>query len=101
MNAIIPFVASLLICSFACNLSAGTPEIRISVKVAAADESDWMAAVVNADMANALSDEFRKLDGVSVTDAQPTLNITCVVMDTTTLNNGEVGFEAAVTVADA
>jgi hypothetical protein len=30
-----------------------------------------------------LSDEFRKLDGVSVTDTQPALNITCVVIQNT------------------
>jgi hypothetical protein len=34
------FVASLLICSFACNLSADTPQIRISVAAQGLDNED-------------------------------------------------------------
>lgn len=67
---IIQFVASLLICWFACNLSADTPQIRLSVKVEGDDDVQ---------MVSALSREFRKLDGVSLTDTQPTLTIRCVV----------------------
>lgn len=35
MNAIIPFAASVLICSFACDSPADTPQIRVSVSVKA------------------------------------------------------------------
>jgi hypothetical protein len=37
----------------------------------------------DARMISALSHKFRKLDGVSVTDTQPALNITCVVIQNT------------------
>ena len=64
------FGASLLICWFACNLSADTPQIRLSVQVEGDDDVQ---------MVSALSREFRKLDGVSLADTQPTLIIRCVV----------------------
>jgi hypothetical protein len=70
---IIPFIASLLICSFACNSLGDTPQIRLSVQ-AQGDNGD------DARMVSALSREFRKLDGVLVTDTQPTLKITCMVI---------------------
>ena len=70
---IIPFVASLLICSFACYLSADTPPIRVSVE-ADCDNCDA------AQMLSALSNQFRKLDGVSVTDTQPALKIKCLTI---------------------
>jgi hypothetical protein len=73
MKAIIPFVASLLICSFACNLSAGTRQIRVSVQAEGRNGDD-------ARMVSALSRELRKLDGVSVTDTQPPIKIFCVVI---------------------
>jgi hypothetical protein len=69
---IIPFFASLLICAFPCNLSADSPQIRVSVAVGGDDTTDTA-------MLSALSHEFRKLDGVSVTDNQPALKIHCVV----------------------
>jgi hypothetical protein len=68
---IIPFVASLLIGSFPCNLSADTPQIRVSVQ-AQGDNGD------DARMVSALSREFSKLDGVSVTETQPAIKIDCV-----------------------
>jgi hypothetical protein len=72
MNAIIPFVASLLICSFACNLSADTPQIRVNVQASGGNGDD-------ARMVSALSREFSKLDGVSVIDTQPAIKIDCVI----------------------
>jgi hypothetical protein len=60
MNAIVSLVASLLICSFACNLSADVPEIRVSVEAQGENGDDTR-------MVSALSHEFRKLDGISVT----------------------------------
>ena len=78
MKAIIPFVASLLICSFACNLSAGTRQIRVSVQAEGRNGDD-------ARMVSALSRELRKLDGVSVTDTQPPIKIFCVVIHIHTL----------------
>jgi hypothetical protein len=73
MNAIRLFVASLLMCSFACNLSADTPQIRVSVEAKGKNGDD-------ARIVSALSRELRKLDGVSVTDAQPALKIYCLVI---------------------
>ena len=73
---IIPFVASLLICSLGCNLSAATPQVRLSVEVKGANGDDTR-------MVSALSHELRKLDGVSVTDIQPALEITCALMKIT------------------
>jgi hypothetical protein len=71
---IIPFVASLSICLFAGDLSADTPLIRVSVHSASPDNG------ADARMLSALSHEFRKLDGVSVTDTQPALKISCGVI---------------------
>jgi len=76
MDAIISLVASLLIWSFVCNLSADVPQIRISVDAQGNKGDDTR-------MVSALSHEFRKLDGVSVTDTQPALKITCVVIPLT------------------
>jgi hypothetical protein len=67
------FVAGLLICLLPCNLSANTPPIRVSIAV----EGDIGE---NARIVSALSHEFRKLDGVSVTDTQPALKISCGVI---------------------
>ena len=77
MNAdkdIVPLVVSLLVCWFACNLSADTPPIRISVQVNR-DDAD------SARLVSALSREFGKLDGVTVDGMQPALTIHCVVVD--------------------
>ena len=71
MNTITPFVASLLIWVLTCNSSADTPQIRLSVQVEGDNPDD-------ARLRSALSQEFRKLDGVSVTDNQPALRIHCV-----------------------
>jgi len=73
MNAIIPFAAGLPICSFACDLSAETPQIRVSIQAKGENGND-------AKIVSALSREFRKLDGISVTDTQPALKIVCVVI---------------------
>jgi hypothetical protein len=75
MKAIIGFVASVLICSFACNLSADTPKIRVSIEAQRHNAND-------AQMISALSHEFRKLDGVSVSDTPPALKVSCLVVDT-------------------
>jgi hypothetical protein len=89
---IIPFVASLLICSFACNLSAGTPLIRLSIQANCPDCDKER-------MVSALSHEFRKLDGVSVTDTQPALKISCGVMRLTdSAGNMMNGYAASVAV---
>lgn len=72
MNPITPFVASLLICSFPWNLSADSPQIRVSIQARVHNGDD-------ARMLGALSHEFRNLDGVSVTDTQPALKIYCDV----------------------
>ncbi len=74
MNAIPPFVASLLIWAFTCNSSADTPPIRLKVQVVR-DDADGERLV------SALSREFRKLDGVAVTDERPAREIHCVVLD--------------------
>jgi hypothetical protein len=60
MIRFIPFVAGLLICSLGSNLSAGTPLIRLSIQANCPDYDKEQ-------MVSALSHEFRKLDGVSVT----------------------------------
>ncbi len=73
MNATIPFVVGLLICSFAGNLSADTPQIRVSVQIEGEGDNAG-----DAHMLSALSREFRKLDGVSVTDTQPALKVLCI-----------------------
>src|SRR5215475_3485109 len=70
---IIPIFASMLICSFSFDLSADTPRIRVSVQAQGLDNDDAL-------MLGALSREFRKLDGVVVTDTQPTLTIMCLAM---------------------
>src|SRR5882724_6724429 len=97
MNAIISLVASLLIWSFACNLSADVPQIRISVD-AQGDKGD------DTRMVSALSHEFRKLDGVSVTDTQPALKVTCVVIPLTVTQGGgktRSGYAVSVAVVGA
>jgi hypothetical protein len=83
------FVASLWICFFQCNLSADTQQIRVSVN---AQGSDSVAEIVSA-----LSREFRKLDGVVVTDTQPALKIDCVVGAMTVVK----GYACSVAVTDA
>jgi hypothetical protein len=89
---IIPFVASLLICLFACGLSAETPLIRLSIQV----KSD---NVDNGRMVSALSHELRKLDGVSVTDTQPAFKISCgVIPITPSDSNMTVGYASSVAV---
>jgi len=66
------FVARLLICLFPFNLSADAPRIRVSIiaKANGGEESRLLSS---------LSNEFRKLDGVQVTDEQPTVKIICTV----------------------
>ena len=53
-------------------------------------------------MISALSHEFRKLDGVSVTDTQPALKIGCVVMVATTdsASHVTVGYASSVAITD-
>src|SRR5262245_60498629 len=70
---IVPFVVSLLVCWFACNLSADTPPIRISVQVNREDADSER-------LVSALLREFGKLDGVTVDGMQPALTIHCVVV---------------------
>ena len=87
--------ASLLTCSFAFNLSADAPQIRVAFAVTGKNGDDTR-------MVSALSHEFRKLDGVSVTEAQPTLKIYCIVMhDIFELHKGgqlPIGYSASVVV---
>ncbi|HZS16490.1 MAG TPA: hypothetical protein VFA51_01015 [Candidatus Udaeobacter sp.] len=66
-------VAAVIVCVFACNSPADTPQIRIALAVTGKNGDD-------ARMVSALSHEFRKLDGVSVTEAQPMLKIYCIIM---------------------
>ena len=66
-------IASLSICLFAYNLSADTKPIRVSVAVHCSSRDE-------AQMRSAVSHEFRRLDGVSVTDTQPALKVTCAIM---------------------
>jgi hypothetical protein len=94
MNAITPFVASLLICSFACKLSADTPQIRLSVEAHGENGDD-------ARIVSALSREFRKLDGVLVIDTQPALKITCVVVRLTASGQKmQTGYAASIAVTN-
>ena len=62
-KGIVPFVVSLLVCWFACNLPADTWPIRIKVQVFRGDADGER-------LVSALSGEFRKLDGVTVDDTQ-------------------------------
>jgi hypothetical protein len=94
---ITPFVASLLMCLLACDLSADTPQIRLSVQAQGEHGDD-------ARMVSALSHEFRKLDGVSVTDTQPALKVTCVVIPLTATRAGDkirTGYACSVAVVGA
>ena len=63
----------IIVCLLASNLLGEAPQIRISIG-AQADNGD------DARMVSALSREFRKLDNVLVTDAQPALKVTCVLV---------------------
>jgi hypothetical protein len=92
---VIAFFASLLICSFPCSLSADTPQIRVSVDAQGLG-GDTPAVV------SALSREFRKLDGVLVTDKRPELEISCNVMRETA-NSGRfgIGYAASVAITDS
>ena len=94
---IISFFTSLLICSFSLNLSADTPQIRVSVHAIANPDSDAPS------MIGALSREFRKLDGVLVTDKQPELKISCSVMRLAVAVGGEsrTGYAASVAITDS
>jgi len=74
-KGIVPFLVSLLVCWFACNLPADTWPIRIKVQVFRGDADGER-------LVSALSGEFRKLDGVTVDDMQPAVEIHCVVLDT-------------------
>jgi len=97
MNAIIPFIASLLVCSLACNLSADTPQIRVAIQATVKNGND-------AEIVSALSREIRKLDGISVTDSQPALKISCVAIksDMQDVRTGErkipIGYAASTAV---
>jgi len=86
--------ASLLICSFPFRLSADTPWIRVKVEAEGSNGDD-------ARMISALSREFRKLDGVLVTDTQPLLEVSCVVVQPT-LQGGKIrtGYACSVAVTD-
>src|SRR5215472_15592874 len=90
---LLPLVASLFICSLPCNLSADTPQIRISVETRGLDNDDPR-------MLSALSREFRKLDGVVVTDTQPALKITCDVLGAHTEDGRFVGYACSTAVTD-
>jgi hypothetical protein len=92
---ITPFFASLLICSFSFNLSADTPQIRVSVDAQGLDGD-------TPSMVSALSREFRKLDGVLVTDTQPELKVSCNVMRLTAKNDSfRTGYAASVAIIDS
>jgi hypothetical protein len=92
---LMPLVASLLICSFSFNLSADAPQIRVSVAAEGLGGD-------TPSMVSALSREFRKLDGVLVTDTQPELKITCTVMRLTA-NSGrfQTGYAASVAITES
>jgi len=93
---IIPFFASLLICSFSFDLSADTPQIHVSI------DAQGLGADTPS-MVSALSREFRKLDGVLVTDKQPELKISCSVMRLAVAVGGEsrTGYAASVAITDS
>jgi len=83
-------------CLLACDLSADTPQIRVSIQ-AKGDNGD------DARMVSALSHEFRKLDGVLVTDTDPALKVTCVVIasimhETHSTSSIPIGYAASVAV---
>jgi hypothetical protein len=67
------FCRCLLICLLACNLLADNPPIRVTIEGKCPDCDE-------AQMVSALSHEFRKLDGVLVTDTEPALKIDFGVM---------------------
>jgi hypothetical protein len=97
MNGISLFTASVIICAFACDLSADTPQIRVTIHV-------FNETGDNAQIVSALSREFRKLDGVSVTDKQPALTIVCDVTPSEVVTPSQkipVGYAAAVAVLNA
>ena len=88
------FVASLSIGSFACNLSADTPQIRIFVAAEGSNND-------GPQMLSALSRAFRRLDGVVVTDTQPALKITCNVLRTHTEDGRFSGCACSIAITDA
>jgi len=94
MNAILSFVVTLLTYVFACQMLAGAPEIRVNVTAPTGDNGD------DAQMVSALSHEFRKLDGVLVTDTKPALNISCVVAPMES-NRKQFGYAASIAITAA
>jgi hypothetical protein len=89
------FAVSLSIYSFKFNLSADTPQIRISVDILDENGNDVR-------MLSALSHEFRKLDGVVVTDTHPMLKVSCSMIELTS-GHGKVttGYGCSFAVTDA
>ena len=93
-NTIVSLVVTLLTYVFACHLLAGTPEIRVNVTAPSGDTAD------NEQMVSALSHEFRKLDGVLVTDTKPMLNISCIVAPMETKRT-RIGYAASIAITAA
>jgi hypothetical protein len=80
-------VAALSPCLF-----ADAPKIRITVDAEADDGTSGK-------MVSLLSGEFRKLDGVLITDAQPEFRISCVLAPIARDRN--LGYAASVAVVDS
>ena len=74
-------------------MSADTPHIRVSVHATANPDGDTPSTI------GALSREFRKLDGVLVTDKQPELKISCSVIRLTV--ESRTGYAASVAITDS
>jgi hypothetical protein len=75
-------------------MPADTQHIRVSIS-ADADEGDTPS------MVSAVSREFRKLDGVLVTDTLPELRILCRVMRLNWENGRRAGYAASVAITDS
>ena len=91
-----PMLRSLLVVSLSCTplmrSSADAAQIRVSVSAQAEHGDD-------ARMVSALSREFRKMDGLLVTDTEPGLKVTCVLIRLSRPTSGSpVGYAASVAV---
>jgi hypothetical protein len=85
----------LAILAAAAVIFAGTPEIRVNVESSTRNNGN------DTQMVSALSHEFRKLDGVLVTDTKPALNISCAVVPMETMNSKQFGYAASIAITAA
>ena len=78
-------------CAFASRVLCDAPKLRVSID--AQGENGAAAKLVGL-----LSQEFRKLDSVAVTDTAPELKITCVLVALARPSQNPIGYAASVAV---